>query len=350
MELHPGQELSEISKVDKPWDGHKADNGVIGALYAENPLYLQYGSRMGDCAPLLRFGEIAAEDVAEHDRRIKLQKAKFCRVRLCPVCVWRKSLALKARFLANWEEAGYKEACEGFAYIHLVFTVQNPPMAELRQTIKQMNDGFKKLLKRKEVLPVVKGFIKSTEVTRGKGGNPHPHFHVTCAVNPSYFTDRTYISQAKWVALWRECLGLDYDPVVSVKRVRDRRKNRKEEEDDLAAALVETVKYSVKASDFISADSGGYGPEKQIKKKSDKEYLYGLTEQIKALHFLSSGGCFAGIFKNPRKADDEVSDNEMLLKNTSNEDETDGLVLTFGWDGKKNYRLRGVSGKTRTPD
>lgn len=322
MELHPGKALSELSPNDKPWDRHKAENVAVGALYGESLSYLKLQNRMVGCAPWLQFGEVSPGEVTEHDRKIKLQKAAFCRVRLCPVCAWRRSLALKARFLKNWE-AEYKQICSMFVYIHIVFTVKNPPMSELRRTINAMNLAFKNLLKRKEVLPVSKGFIKSIEITKGKDNLPHPHFHVTMAVNRSYFTDHTYLSQKKWVGLWRDCLGIDYDPLVSVKRVKDRRKREREEKSDLGAALIETVKYSVKASDSIQ----------------DRGFLYGITEQIKRMRFLDSGGCFRGIFKDKQREAEAVSDEDMLLKS----DESSGERLEklfFVWDGIKNYRLK----------
>lgn len=335
MEFHPGQKLSEISASDKPWDRHKCENDLVASLYGENPEYLNYQDRMNQCAPWLRFGEISPDEVRDHDRRIRLEKARFCRVRLCPVCAWRKSLALKVRFLRNWEEGGYREACSGFAYIHIVFTVQNPPMADLRVVLKAMNHAFGKLLKRDAVLKMCKGFIKSVEITRGKDGNPHPHFHVTIAVNPSYFTDRTYIKQAIWVQLWRDCMGLNYYPVVSVKRVKDRRK-KKEGSDDLGAALVETVKYSVKSGDIMASENGG-----QFDREAKKAFLYGLTEQIKNLRFLEAGGCFRGVFKNRKQENDDVSDNEMMLKN-ENSESTTGLFFDFSWDGKRDYILANV--------
>lgn len=344
MEFYPGLLLSEASPVDKCWNGHKASNDLVSSLYGENPEYSDYERRMASCAPWLLFGEVSPEEAAAHDRKLKLEKALFCRVRLCPVCMWRKSLALKARFYTNWEEGGYKEICECFAYIHLVLTVQNPLMDQLRETIKTMNGGFKKLLKRKEVIPVCKGYIKSIEVTRGKDGNPHPHIHATMAVNLSYFSNQIYISQKLWVQLWRECLGVDYDPIVSVKRVKDLRKNRKHDEpDDLGAALVETVKYSVKSADFCSSASESDSEKlRRLKRERDKKFLYGLTEQIKNLRFIDSGGCFKGIFKKRGKSEDEVSESEMLLKNQSNE-QTTGLELVFNWDGKRAYLLHSVS-------
>ncbi|MDI5568725.1 protein rep, partial [Salmonella enterica subsp. enterica serovar Kentucky] len=41
---------------------------------------------------------------------------------------------------------------------------------------------------RKEFKPV-QGWIRTTEVTRGRDGSAHPHFHTLMMVPPSMFTD-----------------------------------------------------------------------------------------------------------------------------------------------------------------
>lgn len=321
--------LSEFSPNDKPWDVHRAETQIIGGIYGANDKFARYSQRMGDCSKYLVFGEVKPdpENPASLDKKIKLVEAHFCRVRLCPTCAWRKTLALIARFLQAWREDGYAEDCRNFAYIHVVFTVKNPPMAELKSTVKLLNDAFKKLLKRKEFLPVCKGFIKSIEITKGNDDNPHPHLHVTLAVNKSYFTDRTYIKQSVWVDLWQDCLGVDYNPLVSVKRVKLSKKRleklRAEFADKnmpiddgvvLSAALVETVKYSVKPADVID----------------DPDFLYGLTEQVRGMRFLEAGGCFKGIFKDTRKKSAQEENDELMLKTGQ-----DGLQITekrFGFE------------------
>lgn len=312
MEFVPGQKLSDFSDKDKPWDTHKEENILVGGLYSEKGEFLKYAERMGDCAKFLVFGEDA-----DRDKGIKLTKAHFCRVRYCPVCSWRKSLALKARFLSNLPV--FLPILSVLSYIHIVFTIKNPCMKDLGKTIKLLNSALKKLLKRDLVLPVVKGYIKAIEVTLGKDGNPHPHIHFIAAVNNSYFKDG-YISQKKWVELWRSCLEVDYNPVVSVKKVKPRYDRKIEIPEEfkpvagLIAAMVEVTKYAVKGSEI----------------STDKDFLYALTEQTRGMRFLEAGGCLKGIFKNPKNKKDDISEDDLLLK-TENSELTDKR-LYFLWE------------------
>ncbi len=82
-------------------------------------------------------------------------------------------------------------------WIFLTLTVKNCQISELRDTLKHMNASWQRLKDRKEFKPV-SGWIRSTEVTRGKDGTAHPHFHALLMVPPSWFT-RHYIKQlAGW--------------------------------------------------------------------------------------------------------------------------------------------------------
>lgn len=301
-----GSTLTENSRQDKPWTVHKRSAVKVSGIYASagSPKYVRYSDRIDQCASYLEFSEIE-----EHDRKLKLSKAHFCRVRHCPICSWRRTLALIARFYAHLPE--YLEEYPDYAYLYVVLTVKNPVMADLRDTIKVMNDALKKLFKRDEVERVVKGFVKTIEVTRGQDGNPHPHINLLLAVNKSYFTHRTYLKQARWVELWRESLKVDYDPVVHVSRVKKRKKDAENSEGesqqaDLVSGVKEVVKYSVKEADLVD----------------DPDFLIGLTEQVAGLRFTSTGGCLKGVLSKVASSgdDDEVSEQEMLLQGDKDDD------------------------------
>jgi plasmid rolling circle replication initiator protein Rep len=61
--------------------------------------------------------------------------------------------------------------------------------------------------------------LRSTEVTRGKDGSAHPHFHCLLMVPPGYFAGHNYLRQSTWVAMWRKAMRLDYDPMGAGNRV-----------------------------------------------------------------------------------------------------------------------------------
>ena len=61
-------------------------------------------------------------------------------------------------------------------------------------------------------------------------------------VPPSYFS-HGYLSHAKWVALWQQCLRVDYQPVIHVSAIAKHH--------DPKAIIPEILKYQVKESDLV---------------------------------------------------------------------------------------------------
>ena len=47
---------------------------------------------------------------------------------------------------------------------------ENPPVTELRDTLKHMNDSWQRLIQTKRFKSGVAGFLRTTEVTRGNDG------------------------------------------------------------------------------------------------------------------------------------------------------------------------------------
>lgn len=269
--------LSDVSPTDKPWDVHRALAEEVGRLYqlAECD---RYSERIADCSNHLGF---ALRTSDEGEIKLKLQDARFCRVRHCPVCQWRRSLMWRAKFFQVLPKVS--EAYPTAGWIFLTLTVRTCPLDELRDTLTWMNKSWERLTKRKE-FPAL-GFIKSVEVTRSHDGLAHPHFHCLLMVPAGYFT-RNYISQARWTELWQESLRADYTPIVNVKRVKDRGKSSKSRpaasengqaegiDKGLLKAICETLKYSVKPGDLVA----------------DPEWLSELTKQLHKTRAIAIGG------------------------------------------------------------
>lgn len=187
-----------------------------------------------DCNTFLSF---VADKTLEKQ---KLYKANSCKNRFCPVCAWRKArkdalgLSLMMQYIKQQEN---KE------FIFLTLTTPNVMCEELENEIKRYNNSFRKLIKRKKVGSVIKGYVRKLEITYNKKKDDYnPHFHVLIAVNKSYFTDkRYYISQQEWLDLWRDVTGISEITQVQVQKIRQN--NNKE--------LYEMAKYSGKDSDYL---------------------------------------------------------------------------------------------------
>jgi plasmid rolling circle replication initiator protein Rep len=137
------------------------------------------------------------------------------------------------------------KADKPMAYILLTLTVRNCLPPDLDDTLDGMMLAFKLLTKSKDYKSVSHGYYRSLEVTHNlKEDTYHPHLHVIVAVNPSYFTSRDYIKQARWTEIWQRSIKANYVPVVDVRKVKG----------DSAGAVAEVAKYASKDGDYIIPD------------------------------------------------------------------------------------------------
>lgn len=204
--------LSEASPRDVKWDSRKIQSLGIAELYALTH-YDKYTERMSICSGWLGFALVSIE--GSDELAFQLRDARFCRVRLCPICQWRRSLMWQAKFRRKLPQilADYPKC----SFVLLTLTVRNCPLEELRSTLAWMNESWQRMLKRKE-FPAV-GWVRNVEVTRGNDDSAHPHFHALLMVAPGYFS-QGYISQKNWVEIWRSCLRVEYDPHIRVNAIR----------------------------------------------------------------------------------------------------------------------------------
>lgn len=304
--------LSKLSKKDKPWDTHKASSTDIATLF-DLLGYEKYPKRVSECAESLSFRWVVAEDGS---RRLRLKAAKFCRVRQCPICQWRRSLMWTARFHKSLPSilSDYPTA----KFLFLTLTVRNCELDDLRETIAHMNASWNRMTLRK-FFPAI-GYVKSIEVTKGQDGLAHPHIHALLMVPSSYFKTK-YIKQVDWTEHWKKAVRVDYTPIVNIKSVQKPRSGNGDITKQLMNAVKETLKYSVKPSDLIG----------------DPDWLDGITTALHKTRSVSLGGIFRQYL-----SEDEPED----LINTDTDTEKDELlldedILLFDWaEMVRKYRQR----------
>jgi plasmid rolling circle replication initiator protein Rep len=291
--------LTDYSPQDKPWDVHRGQTQTVEGVY-QGTIYDGLAGRLRGCSGFLGFAW--ADDPDTGESRLKLRTARFCRVRHCPVCQWRRSLMWQARFLKALP--GIEAAHPTARWLFLTLTVRNCAIVNLRQTLRGMNKAWQRLIKRPEFANNVQGWIRTTEVTRGHDDSAHPHFHCLLMVRPYYFSGKGYVTQSRWTDLWRECARLDYRPIVDIRAVKARR--GAPGETPLRQALAETLKYAVKPSDM------------------EGDWLLELTRQVHRLRFVASGGVLRNMLR-----EFEESEQDLLL---ADEDGEGGdPVLFFDW-------------------
>lgn len=311
----PNPRLVDYSPGDTPWDQHKADAADIQAIYASAAEFENYANRMAQCGGILRFGWV--DDPETDETRLRLREARFCRIRHCPLCQWRRSLLWQARFYQALPSI--MEQYPKSRWLFLTLTVRNPEIENLGETLRHMNQSWQRLIQRKPLRPV-QGWIRSTEVTRGDDGNPHPHFHAMLMVPPSWFTIH-YVKKDRWIELWRECLQVGYDPSVNIKPIKPKAQDLDSMRSAIKSGVAETLKYSTKPSEM----------------KSDEEWFLELTRQCRNKRFMASGGALKNVLKPNQE------DNDDLIHTDEKEDEEEDKRvkrLAFGWEDLDRHYFR----------
>lgn len=330
--------LSEISGRDKKWDLRKSEANRLAQLYKGTHLDRLY-ERILICAEELRFELESGVD----ESNLKLKSARFCRVRHCPICQWRRQRMWFGRFVNTLPKM--LEDYPSAKFLHLTLTTRNCDVKNLRATLADMNKAWTRLSQRKQFKTIL-GWVRAVEITRNTDKDSwsfdtaHPHFHVLLMVKPSYFTGKSYVSHTQWVQTWRECLRVDYDPTVHVQVIKPKNplpsslpkmasvpSNAVPVEfnpdgtpkvtrlpQEMAKAVSEVVKYAVKPQDLVL---GG-------------EWLLTLTDQLRGTKAIALGG----VMKDYIQAPDE-DDEELITAGLESEEATVGevepVVITFGW-------------------
>lgn len=324
----PSDEFLEYYTKNNYWDEHKKQSETLSNLYnnsGKNHLY-RYGERTKTCSEFLTYANRLDFNTGELTK--KLVNAQFCRVRLCPVCMWRRSLMWQARFYEAIP--ALRNKYPRYRFLFLTLTVKNCAVSDLSKTLKLMNDSFRKMLKYKS-FGFIEGWLKTTEITRNsKTGEAHPHFHILIMTKPNYFykTNNQYLSADNYMLLWQKALKVDYLPVIDIRTVKNKYRSKKNLNEnletptkldklDLTGAIQETLKYSVKMSELFS----------------DPAFLYVLTDEISHKRFISSGG----LLKNILQSEQEISPDELLndeqLDAIEQEENNDGaLVFKYSRD------------------
>lgn len=341
------------------WQGLKfksldvADTFKAIAYDHDDNYFVRRADKIAGCSNFLEFRRYF-----ENNER-KLHKGYFCKDSLCPICMVRRSKKIYGQ-VAKVMDVAIKD----YEFVFLTLTVKNCEPDKLSETMDLMFKAWHKMFMRKPIKNAFKGYFRALEVTHDTNkyitndmyyGNPkkhlkprkdyydsvglfvgdlnprydtyHPHFHVILAVNKSYFTSRDYMNQNQLMEIWKKSLGVDYDPVVDVRKFKA--KNNK----DRSKSLAEAAKYTVKDSDYLIENNF----------ELTKASIYVLALALKRRRLIAFGGVLKEIHKKLNLDDPLDGD----LVNTDNEKEDlenlNYIIETFRWGvgltGEINYFL-----------
>lgn len=316
------QDTSATGKT-RPWAKHHKGSLALAAIYdymadpsgdgsATDPhaaQYLALSQRLSACAPWAVF-----EQGADSKR---LQASSFCRVRLCPMCQWRRSLKLAGQARMVVAEADRRRAidthsAQGWRWLMLTVTLRNVPAADLSQTIDHLHNSLHRLTKRKQ-WPAA-GWLRATEITyNAKSDTYHPHMHLLLCVPPSYYSGREYMSQAAWAALWQQVARLDYTPVVDVRAI-----NPRQDGSDIGPAIAEVAKYGAKPADYIRP--GDVDTSMRV--------IATLTDYLDGRRLTSWGGCLKEAAA-ALKLDDAETGNLIHITDEQSTDDAANIIHNY---------------------
>lgn len=286
---------------DKPWAKHKLGSARLATLYEKaNEIVPLLSERRLDalksCGDWLEF-------VRYSDGTQKFLRAYFCKLRLCPMCQWRRSLKLARRLYETVERIS---ATSTTRFIFVTLTQRNVAGEKLGEELCKMTAAFSSLMRRKPLKDVVLGWCRSIEVTvNARDFSFHPHVHALVAVKAEYFRGRGYVKQARWRELWQGAMGLDYLPQVNVKAVD-------------SGVTVEVAKYCAKGLDVLAEVADG----RQVVGRQVVETLIHLHKALANRQLIT----FAGVFSGIAFADDDLDDDS-----ESGACDGDGGVSEVGW-------------------
>lgn len=293
-----GEILQDFSSTGKerPWKLHKQENLQLVKIYKtarEKNINLITDSRLFDlehCADTLLFAENA-------EGKKKLKSANFCRLRLCPMCQWRRSLKMFGQVQTITDKILERDKSTRFLFA--TFTVKNVDAENLETCINILNNKFLYLVsKNKTFAPAKKlkqnllGYLKAVEVTYNiKDKTYHPHLHVIFAVKSTFFKNKqNYMTKKEWIELWQKALNVDYKPQTDIRAIKT----------NTGKAVAEVAKYPVKTAPILSLNDD-----------EAVEVLKTLTLSLNKKRFVSYGGIFKTI-KQELKLQDVETDKDLV--------------------------------------
>jgi len=202
-------------------------------------------------------------------------------------------------------------------FLFMTLTIRNCEVKQLRATLNLMGQAWQRLTQLR-TWPA-RGWVRAVEITRSqKDRSAHPHYHCLLMVPPAYFQG-DYLKQRAWAELWRQCLRINYRPVVDIRAVKlalvpdTRRVNPLPQ--NMWTAVAEILKYAVKPSDMIR----------------DHEWFLTLSDQLHKARAVAIGGILKRYIKEREK--------ENLTEEPGEEPAVSGEQLFFGWKGEvRKYR------------
>lgn len=318
IELEKSEVLKDITKSgrERPWREKKLKTIELANSYYRLGNKKYY--RIKDCGSYLEYRRYLETN------EMRLNRSNFCKVRLCPMCSWRRSLKIFGQTSKVMNKALEEKE---YRFLFLTLTCKNVDGKDLSNQIDELFKAFTKMTRRKSFKQSVKGWFRALEVTHNLDKTSesydtyHPHFHMVLMVNESYFKDtRIYLTHKDWVELWKSCMSVEYDPLVNIKAFKAGTKEETEK------SIAEVAKYTVKDDDLIIKDENG-----QVDEELTDDAVFILDKALSNRRLVAFGGRLREIQQQLKLDDMENGD----LINTDNDeelrDDLEYIIESYHW-------------------
>lgn len=311
LELH---DINAHGK-ERPWREKKLAALDLAETY--KALHMdKKAERLTECANFLEF---AVTD----EGTLRLRTMNSCRVRLCPMCGWRRSLKIHSNMMKilSFITEMYPRQ---YSFLMLTLTVPNVSGDELDDEIKHMMKSWHRLAGYKAFETSVVGWYRGLEVTHNKKMDTyHPHYHCILCVDSKYFTDkRLYIERDKWLEMWQKATGYSNITQVDIRKIKPGKKG-------IVSAVCEVAKYTVKDRDYT-------GQSKSIA----QSVVRVLDKALHQKKLVAYGGWLAELHKM-LNLDDEMDGDLVHVENEAVSQDDMPTIVAYWNVGFGNYYIRG---------
>ena len=272
-------DLTELLKATQT----KNNQGILRSHYANFDLAKL--ERAENCHRVIVCGKYQHSKTQQI--KLKIDQFSSCCLRFCSCCTWRRAIKFSTITYKTIKQAQQEMKLR---FLFLTLTVKNPPMEDLKETVRHMQKAFRRMSQTVKWKNSILGYCRVLEVTQPRKnayqmGNIHPHFHVLLAVKSTYFNSKSgkYLTKNDYAGMWQKALGVDYIPVCDVRICKAKGDKQAE-----IAAIAELIKYPIKDTDL---------------ELMNWQKFKLLDEQMRGIRSINYGG----ILKDANKAIDDES-------------------------------------------
>lgn len=275
----------------RPWDRNKSCSMAVAEAYSYLPGLEHYGEKIAGCGTWLKMMG-CQED--KHGNLLK--EAYFCKIRMCIMCQWRRSLVVRTQIVELVKE--HKKEYPTDVPLLLTTTVLNEKGEKLNLTIDKMNVAWRRLMQLRVIKKVTHSWFRSMEITYNEERDDyHPHFHGLLMVPQNYFYKKRgmYVPRDEWLKLWQQSMRDDRITQVDIRTLKCGT------DAELEASIGEVAKYMTKPNSYIFDNELG-------KKEADPKVIETLHYATKGRRLIGFGGFFNKIRKAKKMVDIEKAD------------------------------------------